>query len=128
MTRDAEVPAGDYLELVLAGISQETEIGTVQSLLRLARQSIDPFGDPARRDDRTRRLAAKALELLEGAEPGSDMQLAFTRSLAANAVTDEQLALLRRPARRRPVGRRPRRRHRAALDAAATSGRHGPGR
>jgi aminopeptidase N len=94
MTRDGEMSAGDYLELVLAGIHQETEIGTVQSLLRLARQAIDPFGDPSRRQERIARLADKAAELLTAAEPGSDMQLAFTRALAANAVSDEHLGLL----------------------------------
>jgi aminopeptidase N len=94
MTRDAEMRAADYLALVLAGISQETEIGTVQSLLRLARQSIDPFGDPAEREQRTQRLADKCLALLEGAPDGSDMQLAFTRALATNAVTDGQLDYL----------------------------------
>jgi aminopeptidase N len=94
MTRDAEMAAGDYLELVLAGVAQETEIGTVQSLLRLARQSIDPFGDPAKRDERTRRLADKALGLVRAAEPGSDTQLAFVRSFATNAVTDEHLDFL----------------------------------
>jgi aminopeptidase N len=94
MTRDGEMSAGDYLDLVLAGIHQETEIGTVQSLLRLARQSIDPFGDPACLTERTARLADKAAELLASADPGSDMQLAFTRALAVNAVGDEHLDLL----------------------------------
>ena len=94
MTRDAEMSAGDYLDLVLAGIHQETEIGTVQSLLRLARQSIDPFGDPAHRSERTARLAAKAAELLDGAEPGSDTQLSFMRALAVNAVDEQHLTLL----------------------------------
>jgi aminopeptidase N len=94
MTRDAEMSAGDYLDLVLAGIHQETEIGTVQSLLRLARQSIDPFGDPALRAERTARLAAKAAELLQGAEPSSDMQLSFMRALAVNAVDEQHLTLL----------------------------------
>jgi aminopeptidase N len=92
MTRDAEVAAGEYLDLVLAGIGQETEVGTVQSLLLLARQSIDPYGDPARRSERRLRLATRAFELLDAAEPGSDLQLAFARSAAANAVSDDQLA------------------------------------
>ena len=91
MTRDAEMAAGDYLDLVLAGISQEIEIGTVQSLLRLSRQSIDPFGNPAKRQERAQRLADKILAMLADAEPGSDMQLAFMRALAVNAVTDEQI-------------------------------------
>ena len=92
MTRDAEVSCGDYLDLVLAGIGQETEIGTVQSLLRLASQAIDPYGDPARRDSRRTRLADRTLQLLDDSPSGSDFQIAFVRAAAANAVTDAQLA------------------------------------
>jgi aminopeptidase N len=91
MTRDAEVTAGDYLDLVLAGVDQETEIGTVQSLLRLASQAIDPFGDPSQQEQRRIRLASRAFELLAASEAGSDLQLAFARAAAANAVTEEQL-------------------------------------
>jgi aminopeptidase N len=91
MTRDAEVSVGDYLELVLAGVAQETEVGTVQSLLRLASQAIDPFGDPARRDQRRIRLANRAFELLDSSETASDLQLSFARAAAVNATTDEQL-------------------------------------
>jgi aminopeptidase N len=91
MTRDGEMAAGDFLELVLTGIQNETDIGSVQTLLRLARQAIDPYGDPAQRDARISRLAARAHELLMTADAGSDMQLAFARSAAANATTDEQL-------------------------------------
>jgi aminopeptidase N len=91
MTRDAEVSAGDYLDLVLAGIGGETEVGTVQSLLRLASQTVDPYGDPSQRETRRARLGARAFELLDAAEPGSDLQLAFGRAAAANATTDAQL-------------------------------------
>ena len=94
MTRDAEMMPSDYLELVIAGIGQETEIGTVQSLLRLARQSIDPFGDPARRRDRMPRLAQLAYDGMLSAEPASDLQLAYCRALAANAVTEDQFSTL----------------------------------
>ncbi|HVS67979.1 MAG TPA: aminopeptidase N [Mycobacteriales bacterium] len=91
MTRDAEVSAGEYLDLVLGGIGQETEVGTVQSLLRLAAQAIDPFGDPARCDERRTRLAARAFELLDASAPGSDLQLAFARAAAGSATSDDQL-------------------------------------
>ncbi|HEX3823568.1 MAG TPA: aminopeptidase N [Mycobacteriales bacterium] len=92
MTRDAEVGAGDYLDLVLAGIAQETDVGIIQSLLRLASQAIDPYGDPSQRETRRIRLAERAFQLLDASEPGSDCQLAFVRAAAANATTDEQLA------------------------------------
>jgi aminopeptidase N len=91
MTRDSEVSAGDYLDLVLAGVALETEVGTAQSLLRLASQAIDPFGAPAQREPRRLRLATRAFELLDSAEGGSDLQLAFARAAAANATTTEQL-------------------------------------
>ncbi|HVT21354.1 MAG TPA: aminopeptidase N [Mycobacteriales bacterium] len=92
MTRDAEVAAGDYLDLVLGGIAQETEVGTVQSLLRLAAQAIEPFGDPARCEQRRTRLAERAFELFDAAEAGGDLQLSFARAAATNATTDAQLA------------------------------------
>jgi aminopeptidase N len=91
MTRDAEVTAGEYLDLVLSGIDQETEVSAVQSLLRLASQAIDPYGDPAKSQERRLRLADRAFALLDAAEPGSDMQLAFARAAAGNAVSDAQL-------------------------------------
>jgi aminopeptidase N len=91
MTRDAEVAAGDYLDLVLSGVGHETEVGTVQSLLRLAAQAIEPFGDPSRCDERRTRLAARAFELADESEPGSDRQLAFVRAAATNATSDAQL-------------------------------------
>ncbi|HVT65929.1 MAG TPA: aminopeptidase N [Mycobacteriales bacterium] len=91
MTRDAEVAAGDYLDLVLGGVGQETEVGTVQSLLRLASQAIDPFGDPARSEERRTRLAARAFELMDQSGAGSDLQLAFARAAAANATSNAQL-------------------------------------
>ena len=91
MARDAEVAAGDYLDLVLGGIGHETEVGTVQTLLRLAAQAIDPFGDPARSEERRTRLAARAFELLDASEPGGDLQLAFARAAGTNATSDAQL-------------------------------------
>jgi aminopeptidase N len=91
MARDAEVSAGDYVDLVLGGIGSETEVGTVQTLFRLVSQAIDPYGDPAQIRDRRRRLAATAFELLDGAAAGGDLQLAYARAAAANAVDDAQL-------------------------------------
>jgi aminopeptidase N len=94
MTRDGEMRAGDYLDLVIGGIETEEQIGTVQTVLGLARQAIDPYGDPARRAERAARLADRLVELLQAAEPGSDRQLAFARALAANAATDGQLDIV----------------------------------
>jgi aminopeptidase N len=92
MARDAEVSAGDYLDLVLGGVAGETEVGTVQQLLRLAAQVIDPYGNPAKADERRRRLAARAFELLDASESAGDLQLAFARAAITNASDDGQLS------------------------------------
>jgi aminopeptidase N len=94
MTRDAEMRAGDFLDLVLAGVDQESGVQTVQTLLLRARTAIDPYGDPARAAERQARLADNAHALMTGARPGDDIQLAAARALAANAVSDQHLALL----------------------------------
>jgi aminopeptidase N len=91
MTRDVEVSAGDYLSLVHAGLGQETEIATVLSLTRLARQAIEPYGDPSRVMTRRAELCDHAFGLLDAAPQGSDLQLGFARCAAVNATTDQQL-------------------------------------
>ncbi|HWB67606.1 MAG TPA: aminopeptidase N [Mycobacteriales bacterium] len=91
MTRDAEVATGEYVDLVLVGIAGETEVSTVQDLLMRVRVAVDQYGDPAQASARRERISARAFELLDHAEPGSDLQLAFGRSAAANATTPAQL-------------------------------------
>jgi aminopeptidase N len=95
MTRDAEMPARDYLRPVLAGIGRETDIGVVQSLLRQAQSALAMYADPAFAPTGRLALATAAHDALQGAEPGSDLQLAWARALASVATTEEHLALLR---------------------------------
>ena len=94
MTRDAEMPARDYLALVQRGIGGETDIGVVQSLLRQAQSALTLFADPAWAPTGRAALAAFALAATQAAEPGSDLQLAWARALGSLASTDEQLDLL----------------------------------
>ncbi|MCF6526395.1 aminopeptidase N [Streptomyces sp. JJ36] len=94
MTRDGELPARDYLELVLSGIGKETDIGVVQSLHRQVKLALELYADPRWRETGLTRWSAACLEHLRNAEPGSDHQLAWARALAAAARTDEQLGLL----------------------------------
>jgi len=95
MTRDAEVPARDYVATVLAGIGGETDIGVVQSLLRQVQAALTQFADPAWAPTGRAHLAAAAMQALQAAEPGSDLQLAWARALGAVAKADDQVALLR---------------------------------
>ncbi|MFN2539983.1 MAG: aminopeptidase N [Mycobacteriales bacterium] len=94
MTRDAEMPARDYVALVQRGIHGESDIGVVQSLLRQAQSALTLFADPAWAPTGRASLAAAAHDAALAAEPGSDLQLAWTRALGALASTDEQVALV----------------------------------
>ncbi len=95
MTRDAEMPARDYVALVRRGIAGETDIGVVQSLLRQAQSALTLFADPAWAPTGRAGLAAFAFDQAQAAEAGSDFQLAWARTMAALASTDEQVDLLR---------------------------------
>ncbi len=94
MTRDAELRARDLLTTVLAGIGGETDIGVVQSLLRQASSALIQFADPAWAPTGRAMLAAQANEALLAAEPGSDLQLAWARTLTSLAAAPEHVALV----------------------------------
>ncbi|WP_033818091.1 aminopeptidase N [Kitasatospora sp. MBT63] len=94
LTRDALMPARDYLDLVLRFAGQESDIGVLQSLHQQARAALDYYADPAWRAEGGRLLAECALRELRAAEPGSDHQLAWARFLATVAEGAEHLQLL----------------------------------
>ncbi|WP_236245143.1 aminopeptidase N [Streptomyces sp. CC210A] len=95
MTRDGELAARAYLDLVLSGIGKESDIGVVQSLHRQVKLALDLYAAPDWRATGLARWTEAALEHLRAAAPGSDHQLAWARAFAATARTDEQLDLLR---------------------------------
>ncbi len=94
MTRDAEMPARDYVRLVLSGIGSETDIGVVQSLLRQVQSSITQFADPEWAPTGRALLADAAHDALHAAEAGSDLQLAWARTFVGTASSTEHLGLV----------------------------------
>ena len=95
MTRDAEIPARDYVQLVLSGIGGETDIGVVQSLLRQAQSALTLYADPTWAPTGRLAIATAAYDAARAAEPSSDLQLAWIRVLGAVATSDEHLTLVR---------------------------------
>ena len=91
MVRDAEVGTGKYLDLVLAGIEKETDIGLVQQVLMQCRSAIDVFADRKNRKNYNIKLATGLEKLISIANPGSDRQLALVRTFSAVATTEEQI-------------------------------------
>ena len=95
MTRDAELAVGDYLALVLDAIGSEGEVSLVEDILRRARVAIDTLGRADARQDRLAALAARALELLVAAEPGSDLQLIYARTYVGAVAGGDDAARVR---------------------------------
>ncbi len=94
MCRDAELAAREYIRLVLGGIAAVTDVSVVQTLLRQTDATLHRYTDPGWRRAGLA-LAAEALrQLMEQAEPGSDVQLAYTQAFIGVALSDEDLALL----------------------------------
>jgi aminopeptidase N len=95
MTRDGELPARDWVELVLSGVGAESEISVVQSLLARVQTALSSYADPSWAPDGWARLADHALAALEAAPPGSDSQLLWSRTFASAARSKEHAQVLR---------------------------------
>jgi aminopeptidase N len=95
MARDAELPARDWVELVLSGIDAESEISVVQALLGRVQTALTSYADPTWAPTGWTALADHALAALKSAPAGSDRQLQWSRTLASAARTEEHAAVLR---------------------------------
>jgi aminopeptidase N len=95
MTRDAELPAREWVQLVLSGVDAESEISVVQSLLARVQTALTSFADPTWAPEGWTALADHALASLEVAAPGSDMQLQWSRTFAGAARRTEHAEVLR---------------------------------
>ncbi|MFB9734966.1 aminopeptidase N [Streptomyces thermocoprophilus] len=95
MTRDALLPARDFVDLVLRFAGRESQIGVVQMLHAWAESALVHYAAPAWRETGGRLLAEGALRELRAAEPGSEHQLAWARFFASVASGEGDLALLR---------------------------------
>jgi aminopeptidase N len=94
MCRDAELPARDYLRLVLSGMSSIGDIAVLQAVLMQAAAAARRYSDPAARAGQVQQLATALRGQLLSAEPGSDRQLAFAQALAGVATSAGDLDLL----------------------------------
>jgi aminopeptidase N len=93
LTRDALLPARDFVSLVLAFAGRESDIGVLQMLHAWAQSALVHYAAPAWRKEGGRALAEGALAELRRAEPGGQHQLTWARFFAdvAESATDFQL-------------------------------------
>ncbi|MBZ5737372.1 aminopeptidase N [Nocardioides mangrovi] len=92
MTRDAELAASDFVDLVLANIGSETDAWGVSRIPTYALLAVNQYVAPEKRAAVRERFEAGFRELMLAAEPGSDQQLTFARTFAAVAHTDAAIA------------------------------------
>ncbi|MFI5754687.1 aminopeptidase N [Streptomyces sp. NPDC051569] len=95
LTRDALMPARDFIALVLAHAGRESDIGVLQMLHAWTRSALTHYAAPQWRAEGGRLLAEGALRELRTAAPGSQHQLTWTRFFASVAATDADFQLLR---------------------------------
>ncbi|MFE3823931.1 aminopeptidase N [Streptomyces sp. NPDC059092] len=95
LTRDALMPARDFIGLVFRHAGRESDIGVLQMLHAWARSALTHYAAPAWRPEGALLLAQGALRELRTAEPGSQHQLTWARFFAAVAETEADLQLLR---------------------------------
>ncbi|WP_405390825.1 aminopeptidase N [Streptomyces sp. NBC_01102] len=94
LTRDALLPARDFVSLVLAFAGRESDIGVLQMLHAWTESALTHYAAPAWREEGGRALAEGALRELRLAEPGSQHQLTWARFFASVATSDADLRLL----------------------------------
>jgi aminopeptidase N len=95
MTRDALLPAREFVDLVLRFAGRESDIGVLQMLHAWAESALVHYAAPAWRETGGRLLAQGALRELRDADPGSEHQLAWARFYARSAFEEADLRLLR---------------------------------
>ncbi|GAA2956491.1 aminopeptidase N [Streptomyces enissocaesilis] len=95
LTRDALLPARDFVDLVLRFAGRESDIGVLQMLHTWTRSALTHYAAPEWREEGGRLLAEGALRELRIAEPGSEHQLTWARFFAATACREADFQLLR---------------------------------
>ncbi|MEW1779309.1 aminopeptidase N [Streptomyces sp. NPDC086777] len=94
LTRDALLPARDFVGLVLRFASRESDIGVLQMLQAWAESALVHYVAPEGREAAGRLLAEGALRELRAATPGSEHQLAWARFFASTAADGADFRLL----------------------------------
>ena len=91
MTREARLPARRFVEVVSRAAPREAHIGVVQRVLAQAQTALARYADPDWAAATGWTTFSKAvLAAAQGAEPGSDHQLAFLTALCACPIGFDQ--------------------------------------
>ncbi|MGX1474728.1 UNVERIFIED_CONTAM: aminopeptidase N [Streptomyces canus] len=128
MTRDALLPAREFIDIVLRFAGRESDIGVLQMLHAWAESAVVHYAAPEWRERGAGLLAEGAERELLAAGPGSEQQLAWGAVLRADGREPGRPGPVAGPAGRHGGHRRAGRRPGAAVGVPAAADRVGPGR
>jgi len=94
MARQGELTVPAVVAMLAGALATEPSVSALQALLDNCHELLLTLADPAWVPEGSRLLAAAAIPLLGGAEPGSDYQLAWAQLLAWTATSADQLDLV----------------------------------
>ena len=93
LTRDGEMPAREFVELVARHAPAEKDSLLVERVTSQARSAIDLYGDPANRTAARERLHQVAVAQVEQPRPcPPELRLIWARILVATAASEQSLA------------------------------------
>ena len=95
MTRDAEMSARDFCDLVLNTLPGESDSTLLRVLLAQLQAAAKLYVAPAHRAENLASLTARLRELAISATPGSDAQLQLVSAFAGNAWRDQDVVWVR---------------------------------
>ncbi len=95
MTRDAEMPARAFIDLVLASLPGETNSTMLRTVLAQLQSAAHLYVSPGHRDAARTTVSAGLRALAESAEPASDAQLQLLTAFAAVQRGGDDAAFLR---------------------------------
>jgi aminopeptidase N len=90
-TRDGEVPAAEFLDVVAAALPTESEVALIETVLAYSRMAVNRFLPPQARDAAHAVVSRACQEILDRAAPGSGVQLAAARMLVSGGPADPAL-------------------------------------
>uniref|UniRef100_UPI00083820E3 aminopeptidase N n=1 Tax=Piscicoccus intestinalis TaxID=746033 RepID=UPI00083820E3 len=94
MTRDAQLPASEFVPFVLDSLTSQTDSTLLRVLLSQVDSASRLYSDPARRPALMATVARRLRELALAAEAGSDAQLQFVTAFARAARDEADLDIV----------------------------------
>ncbi|KLO62948.1 aminopeptidase N [Dermacoccus sp. PE3] len=95
MTRDAQMPAGDFVRMALATLPGEDDSTLLRTLLGQMSTAALTYSAPAKREKLVADATGGLRSLAEEAEAGSDAQLQLVQTFASFAQSEEDVAFVR---------------------------------